>query len=366
MLKSITRRRKKYIFLDYLIILFTALYLRIRSVDTGFYSSLQPNYLQLLTILFALMFANIGRVQCILISAILNIFSIYWLSTSTYIVLVSSIYKFTYDSLILLVFCHSLNVFRDKGIQVLTYCYAFGNYLEIVQIFFNLNYFKFLLFILIVSLSLLRQRCRQLPQSNYFIVIKYLCTTRIAIIQSIILLHVLLTVINLHTFVNVVTSSSVRYVVLLIYPLFLLAIDPKFRNISQIILALNVILSLLLLFDHQVIFFMASLLIPHIFVFQLALFIFIFSEINPKISKEHKYLNYDAMILIYYIILKNSYAHYDSYVQYKGIIYFMSIIIAIFIIIKSKRFQKSFAIKQNYQNNSYDQFESAKNDDTVF
>ncbi|CAD8207840.1 unnamed protein product [Paramecium octaurelia] len=313
MLKSITRRRKKYIFLDYLLILFTALYLRIRSVDTDFYSSLQPNYLQLLTILFGLMFAKIGRVQCILICAMLNLFSIYCLSTSTYIVLVSSIYKLTYDSLILLVFCHTLNVFRDKGIQVLTHCYAFGNYLEIVQLFFNLKYFKFFLFILIVSLSLLRQRGRQLPQSDYVIVIKYLFTFRMAVIQSIILLHVLLTVINLNTFVNVVTSSSARYIILLIYPLFLFAIDPKFRNISEIILALNVLLSLLLLFDQLVIFFMASLLIPHIFVFQLALFIFVFSEIDSKIPKKHKYLNYDAMILIYYIILKNSYAYYDSY-----------------------------------------------------
>ncbi|CAD8114531.1 unnamed protein product [Paramecium primaurelia] len=126
MLKSITRRRKKYIFLDYLIVLFTSLYLRIRTIDMDFYSSIQPNYLWLLTILFGLMFAKIGRVWCIFICVNLNLLSIYYFNNTNNIVFATSIYKLTYDSLILLVICHSFNIFRDKGFQVLTYCYAFG------------------------------------------------------------------------------------------------------------------------------------------------------------------------------------------------------------------------------------------------
>ncbi|CAD8170579.1 unnamed protein product [Paramecium octaurelia] len=365
MLKSITRRRKKYIFLDYLIVLLTALYLRIRSVDMDFYSSLQPNYLWLLTILFGLMFAKIGRVWCIFICVILNLFSIYFLSSTTHVVFVSSIYKMTYDSLILLVICHSLYVFREKVIQALTYCYLLGNYLEMAQLFMNLKYFKYFLFLLIVSISTIRLRCRPLPSTNYFIAIQHLCTIRMAVMLFILLLQVLLIAINLNSFIGAFTSSLARYIILFIYPLYLLPLLRHIQYMSESLLILNVSISGLLIFDQLAVFLVASIFIPFIFIVQFTLFINIFQEIDPKISRTIKYINYDAVVLINYIILKYANSNYESFAQHKTIVYFLSTIVAVFIFIRNKNICRNFTNKQNYYNNTYDQFESARNDDTV-
>ncbi|CAK79250.1 unnamed protein product (macronuclear) [Paramecium tetraurelia] len=362
MLKSITRRRKKYIFLDYLIVLLTAMYLRIRSVDMDFYSSLQPNYLWLLTILFGLMFAKIGRVWCIFICVIMNLFSIYFLSSTTHVVFVSSIYKMTYDSLILLVIGHTLYLFRERAVQALTYCYS---YLELAQLFMNLKYFKYFLFLLIVSLSTLRLRCRSLPTTNYFIVIKHLCTARMAVIILILFLQILLTTINLNTFVGAFTSSLARYIILFLYPFYFLPLIRHIQYTSESLLILNVAISGLFLFDQLAVFLVASIFIPIIFIVQFTIFIYIFREIDPKISRTIKYINYDAVVLINYIILRYAHSNYESFTQHKTIIYFLSAIIAIFLFIRNKNICKSFTNKQNYYNNTYDQFESARNDDTV-
>lgn len=57
--KQITRRKKKYIFLDFLILEATSIYLRIRIIDTQFYDSLQPQYLWMITALLALFHAKV-------------------------------------------------------------------------------------------------------------------------------------------------------------------------------------------------------------------------------------------------------------------------------------------------------------------
>ncbi|CAD8122263.1 unnamed protein product [Paramecium sonneborni] len=308
-----------------------------------------------------------GRLWCIFICSILNISSIYYLNNSKHVIFVSCTYTFTYECLYLLIICHTLNLFREKAFQGLIICYAIGNYLELAQVFFNLNFLKYLLSILIISLLVIRLKCRQLPQTNYFIVIKHLYTMRMAIIQSIVFLFVILIVINLQTFIAMVTSSLTKYIVLISFPIIYLSFFQYQSLTNEGIFIINIILSLLLYFDQLVIFCIAAAIIPIIFVLQFAILFYVFREIDSKISRTHKYLNYDAIVLIHYIILKNSYAYYDSYAQHKNIIYFLSAFISLFIFIRDKNIYKAFINKQNYyNNNTYDQFESPRNDDTVF
>ncbi|CAD8124983.1 unnamed protein product [Paramecium sonneborni] len=366
MLKSITRRRKKYIFLDYMIVLLTSLYIRIRTVDIDFYSSLQPNYTWLLTIVFGLMFAKIGRVWCILICSIMNISSIYFLSNSSHVVFVSSIYIFTYENLILLIFCHSLNVFREKAFQGLLFCYAFGNYLELAQVFLNLKYLKYLLFILIISLSVIRLKFKQLPQTNYFIVIKHVFTVRMAITQAIMILFIMQVIINLRTFLDMIGSSSTRYFALILFPLICLVFFQYEIMLNEGFFLSNFTLSILLLFDQFAIFFIAAGFLCHALIIQVFAVFYVFDQIDSKISRTYKNLNYDIIVLIHYAILKYFYAHYDSYAQHKNIIQVLSGLISIFLIIRARNLCRCFfKNKQNYYNNTYDQFESARNDDTV-